>query len=66
MRIEGEILTLLQLVLQFAVVPLIIVLYKLYNTLGDLRVLLYKDFVTKQELESRFRLHGQNRHGDEE
>jgi len=66
---DENIIAWIQLILNFAVVPLVIVLFKLYNTLtdlkmsiGSLQVLLYKDFVTKEELETRFKLHRDHSH----
>ncbi len=63
MNIEG-LLPFLQFLLQFAVIPLILILWRLNNSLSELKLLMYMEFVTKSEMEKRFREHKENSHGE--
>jgi len=57
------ILPFLQFLLQFAVIPLILILWRLNNSLSELKLLMYMEFVTKSEMEKRLE-HKENSHND--
>jgi hypothetical protein len=59
---HSELFQFIQFILQFAVVPLIMILWRLNNSLSELKLLMYREFVTKGEMEERFRQHRENRH----
>lgn len=52
----------LQFILQFAVIPLIVILWRLNNSISELKLVMYREFVTKSEMEDRFRQHRENNH----
>jgi hypothetical protein len=55
--LNSEVIDNIRLILDFAIVPGIVVLFKLYQAVRNLELAMYKKFVTQEQMNTKFAEH---------